>query len=82
VDDYLLDEDGWKVRYMVVDTKRWLPGKLVLVAPTWIESVDWSDRKVVVDLTEEQLKSAPEYDKDVGLTVDYERALMTHYGRH
>lgn len=82
VHDYLLDEDGWKVRYMVVDTKRWLPGKLVLVAPTWIESVNWSDRKVVVDLTEEQLKSAPEYDKDVGLTVDYERALMTHYGRH
>jgi len=80
-EDYQLAQDGWKLRYMMIDTRRWLPGKTVLVAPAWIESVDWTDHKVSVDLTREQIKAAPEFDKNARLTREYEQALMAHYGR-
>ena len=43
VDDFVVDDDTWEIRYMVVDTKNWWPGKKVLVAPEWIERVSWSD---------------------------------------
>jgi hypothetical protein len=28
---------------MVVDTRNWLPGKKVLIAPRWIDRVSWND---------------------------------------
>ena len=42
VEDFVVDDDTWEIRYMVVDTKNWWPGKKVLVAPEWIERVSWS----------------------------------------
>ena len=32
VEDLLVDEHEWAIRYIVVDTRYWLPGKKVLVA--------------------------------------------------
>src|SRR6185503_16405322 len=39
VEDLIVDEQDWAVRYLVVDTRNWLPGKKVLLAPQWIEEV-------------------------------------------
>ena len=32
VDDLYFDDQTWSVRYLVVDTGKWLPGRKVLVA--------------------------------------------------
>ena len=31
--DFLFDDQHWTIRYMVADTRRWLPGRKVLVSP-------------------------------------------------
>jgi hypothetical protein len=62
VEDILLQGDEWTIRYFIVDTKNWWPGKMVLVEPDAIESIAWEDRSVHVGRTREQIKSAPEYD--------------------
>ena len=46
VDDYIFDDETWTIRYLVVDTKNWLPGRKVLVAPLWIENINWAEAKV------------------------------------
>ena len=38
VRDFIVDDDGWVIRHMVVDTGRWFPGMKVLVVPLWVES--------------------------------------------
>ncbi|MGC9364361.1 MAG: PRC-barrel domain-containing protein [Fidelibacterota bacterium] len=81
VEDFILDDDAWIIRYLVVDTRNWLPGKKVLLAPDWIESIDWSCQKVVVDLTQEEIKASPEYDPKVPVNREYEERLYDFYGR-
>jgi hypothetical protein len=81
VEDFVLDEESWTLRYMVVDTRNWLPGRKVLVAPVWIASVDWAESKVFVDLSADQIKNSPEYDPSVPVNREYEVRLYDFYGR-
>ena len=69
------------MRYIVVDTKNWLPGKKVLVPPAWIESADWLQKTVTVDLTKGQVERSPEYDPTSPVNREYEHQLYDFYGR-
>ncbi len=81
VEDFLIDVETWEIRYLIVDTRNWWPGKKVLIAPTWIERVSWKDKKVFANLTRAAVKSSAEYDESTYLTRDYEIALHQHYKR-
>jgi hypothetical protein len=81
VSGFVVDDELWAVRYLEVATRNWLPGKKVLVAPAWILRVSWMDSNVFAFLSEEDIKSAPEYLLDRPLTREYEGQLYTHYGR-
>jgi hypothetical protein len=81
VEDFILDDENWTIRYMVVDTRNWLPGRKVLLTPAWIDSVDWGNNKVSVDLTREQVKDSPEYDPSAPVNREYEVRLYDFYGR-
>ena len=81
VEDFIVDDEDWAIRYVVVDTRNWLPGRKVLVSARWIPEVSWRRREVYVDLTQDEIKSAPEWDPDVPLDREYETRLHEHYGR-
>lgn len=81
VGDFLIDDRTWDIRYVVVDTKNWLPGKKVVVSPWWITEVKWVDSEIVIDLARETVKASPDYDPEVLLSVDYAGRLHDHYGR-
>ena len=81
VDDFIINDENWAIRYLVIDTHNWWPGKKVLVSPQWIESVNWGERKVFVNLSREAIKQAPEYTAESLLTRDYEIGLHQHYNR-
>jgi hypothetical protein len=78
--DLIVDDESWTIRYIMVDTDKWLPGKKVLVAPEWIASVNWADEKLAVDLTQKAVKNSPEYDPSVPVDRDYETRLFDFYG--
>ena len=80
VEDFILDNETWTIRYMVLDTRNRLPGRKFLVAPAWINSVDWEENKMSVVLTREQVKNSPEYDSFLPMTPEYEVSLSGHYG--
>ena len=81
VDDFIIDDETWAIRYLVVATKNWWPGKKVLMSPKWIESVSWDAGEVVIGLTRETIKAAPEFTEESLLTRDYETYLHGHYSR-
>jgi hypothetical protein len=81
VDDFLIDGRSWSIRWIVVDTRNWLPGKHVLLAPEWVDDVTWAERAVRVGLSRAQIQSAPEYDAGQPVDRDYEQRLFAHYGR-
>lgn len=81
LDDLIGEEGSWGIRYVVVDTRNWLPGKRVLLSPKWIDSVDWSQAQVFVDVTSEQIKDAPAYDPAMPINRAYETRLYDAYGR-
>ena len=80
VEDLLVDDAAWAIRYIEIDTRNWWPGKKVLLAPAWIEQVCWPQRSLLVDVTRATLESAPAYDPGKIITRDYEVALYRHYG--
>ena len=80
VEGFILEEPDWAIRYLEVDTRNWLPGKHVLVAPTWIEQVDWAKQEVAVKLKREAIETAPAYDPGRIISRDYQLALYEHYG--
>ncbi|MBE0626495.1 MAG: PRC-barrel domain-containing protein [Burkholderiales bacterium] len=81
VHDLIIDVRDWKVRYLVADTRKWLPGKKVLLAPAWVEGIDWVEREITADLERETIRSAPPYDPSRAIGADYEVRLLGHYGK-
>ncbi|MGE0748137.1 MAG: PRC-barrel domain-containing protein [Rhodospirillales bacterium] len=81
VSDFLFDDDGWSVRYLVVDTGTWLTGRKVLLAPSWATGIDWGERVVRVDTTREAVEKSPPFSGTGSIARDYERDLHDYYGR-
>jgi hypothetical protein len=77
--DFIIDDETWAIRYLIVDTHNWWPGKKVLVSPQWIERISWGERKVFVNLSHQTIKESPEYLGEPALTRDYEMKLHEHY---
>jgi len=80
VNDFIIDDHTWAIRYLVIDTHNLWPGKKVLVSPQWIESVSWAESKVFVNLSRDAIKRSPPYTEDA-LTREYEIELHQHYDR-
>jgi hypothetical protein len=81
VEDFVAQIDPWVIRYLVIDTRNWLPGRKVLLAPAWVEKVDWPARKVHLAATREVVKNSPEFDPSEPVNREYEVRLHDYYGR-
>jgi hypothetical protein len=81
IDDFIVDDDTWEVRYLVVNTSNGWFGKKVLVAPRWSTRVSWLEGKVFVDLTRQEIKDSPEWDADAAINRAFEARLHDYYRR-
>ena len=81
LEDLLVDDDTWAIRYLVVNTSNWWGGRRVLVSPGWITDVSWPESSVSVDLTRQAVKDAPPYESAAKLDRQLERAIHEHSGR-
>ena len=82
VEDFIVDDEGWIIRYMAVDTSKWLPGsKKVLISPSWIKTINGEKKMVSLDITKESLKNSPPYDPSASINREYEAKFYDYYGR-
>jgi hypothetical protein len=67
--------------HVVVDTGPWIFGKKRLIPAGAVTAVDHEARKVMVGMTKEEIKSAPDYDAS-GWGDDERTRHSDYYGRH
>ncbi len=81
VADFIMDDETWTIRYLVADTRDWLPGRKVLVSPFWVVGLDWLENTMEVDLASTQIERSPVYDPEAPINREYEIRLYDFYGR-
>jgi hypothetical protein len=80
VEDFLVDDADWSIRYIKVDTKNWAPGSRVLVSPRSVRSIDRTNRLVHLDVDRQKVKNSPPYDPSKTVDGAYEETFLTYYG--
>jgi hypothetical protein len=81
VEDFILDKATWAIRYLVIDTRNWLPGRHVVIPPQWIGGVDWMERVINVGVSRGTARAAPEYHSALEFSRLHETNLYSHYQR-
>ena len=81
VEDFIVDDETWAIRYLVVNTNNWLFGRKVLVAPHWAYRVDWEERNVHIAMSRQSIRDSPELNKIETMSRDFEARLYDHYER-
>ncbi|TNE45168.1 MAG: PRC-barrel domain containing protein [Deltaproteobacteria bacterium] len=79
--DLLFDERDFQVRYLLVDTGEWLPGRKVLIAPVFCYKPDWSTQTIPVGLTKEQIQDSPELSDHEPISHQYQKQHSLFYAR-
>ena len=80
VDDFIIDEASWSVRYLQIDTSNWIGGKTVLLATPWVQRIDPADGKIHVEVTKERIENSPQFDPGKVIDRVFEERLHQHYG--
>jgi hypothetical protein len=80
LDTFIIEDTDWTLRYLVVDTANWWPGKHVLVAPAAVKEIDWAQRFVRLDQTCYKIKGSPSWDGTGLIDRAYEALLNVYYG--
>lgn len=61
VEDFIVDDETWAIRYLVVDCRNWWLDRKVLVAPCWAQRISWEENNVYLNLPREIIKNSPEW---------------------
>jgi sporulation protein YlmC with PRC-barrel domain len=80
VSDFLFDDASWRVRWLVVDTGHWLPGRKVLLPPSVLGHPDELERRFAVRSTKKQIGESPTTDADQPVSRQLETSIYDYYG--
>jgi hypothetical protein len=62
IDDFLIDDRSWQIRYVQLDTSNWIGGKAVAISPRVLREIDHVARLVKVAVSRDVVKRAPALD--------------------
>lgn len=79
VEDFYFEDGTWKIRYVVVDTGHWLPGREVLLSLVALEPPDWERKKLPVTLTRQKVRESPDVTTELPILRQEEIELHRHY---
>jgi sporulation protein YlmC with PRC-barrel domain len=72
VEDVLFEDTDHRVKHVVIDTHRWMPGKRVIVPPRAVTRADAKEGLIDIDLTKQQLEDSPEVTEDMPVSMQHE----------
>ena len=79
VQDLLVDDATWGIRYIIVNTSNWWVGQHVLISPYAVKDVDWPERHIRLDLTRDKIKASPSWNPSNVVDGQFERNLHNYY---
>jgi len=62
IGDFIVDDNIWTIRYLVVDIQNKLKDKKVLLPPDWVNTVDWLNRTANIVLSVDGIENCPEFN--------------------
>jgi hypothetical protein len=82
VENVLADDTNWEIRYLLIATRNWWPGKVVQLSPYAVKGIDWDDDRINMNVTRDQVSSAPAWDPLAMMDEDEasEDELHRHFG--
>jgi hypothetical protein len=80
VENLLADDANWDIRYLVIATRNWWPGKVVQLAPYAVNEIDWFGERINMNVTRDQVRSAPAWDPLAMANEVSEGQLHRHFG--
>jgi hypothetical protein len=80
VEDFYFDDEAWVIRYVVMDTSKWLGGREVLISPYSIDRLDRHVDSLPVTVTKDQVRNSPSINSDKPISRQYERGYLGYYG--
>ncbi|HMJ89721.1 MAG TPA: PRC-barrel domain-containing protein [Candidatus Acidoferrum sp.] len=80
VKDFYFDDVNWAVRYLVVDTGTWLPGRQVLISPYSLGRLDQAEKILRVNLTRKQIEDSPSIELHKPVSRQYEEEYFRYHG--
>jgi hypothetical protein len=80
VENVLADDSNWEIRYLVIATRNWWPGKVVQLSPYAVKDIDWCGERINLNVTRDQVRSAPAWDPLAMADEVSEEQLHRHFG--
>ncbi len=80
VTDFYFDDKHWAVRYVVVDTGSWIPGRSVLLSPHAFGSLPEEGKILPVTLSRKQIEDSPPMESRKPVSRQYEEEYYRYYG--
>src|SRR5438067_12593545 len=78
IDDFLFSDDSCIIRWAVVDTGNWLPGRQVLLPPNQLKLPDADSRSLSVALTRKQVDGSPDVDRNPTASSQQDTRIYSH----
>jgi hypothetical protein len=79
VADFLVDDVAWDIRYLVIDTNNWWPGRHVLMSPHAVHELSLVRSQIRLDISRVKVKAAPEWKSLDVIDEAYVERLHSHY---
>jgi hypothetical protein len=80
VENVLADDTNWEIRYLVIATRNWWPGKIVQLAPYAVRDIDWFGERINMNVSRDQVRSAPAWDPLALADEASEAEFHRHFG--
>ena len=79
VEDFLVDDAGWSIRYLVVDTRNWWPGEQILISPRTVREIDWAEKSIHLNISRQRVKGGRVYDPSTMADRANEDLMLKYY---
>ena len=80
VKDFYFDDQGWAIRFLVVDAGAWLPGRLVLLSPHAFGQWDHVEKTLHINLKKEQIQNSPSIESHRPVSRQFEIEYYHYFG--
>jgi len=80
VSDLLFDDRNWTVRWLVIDTGSFLPGRKVLIHPVAVAQSVHDQEQLLLTLTRAQIEASPDLKEDAPVSRQMETHVADYYG--
>jgi sporulation protein YlmC with PRC-barrel domain len=81
IKDILFDDQKWVLRYLNVDTKRWMPmSKKVLISPISVNSFNIKEGQLTLSLTKQNVLDSPSIEAHKPVSQQFEEIYFDFFG--